>query len=142
MTRNRSPIHLVVSAALWAISILLSLASVIWYWAASTHPFFSLLFGPILGAGLLWLYWNGFSGVRYFLILTSVLYAIDALYALTGLHMFSYLGAEAEGAKLLNILRLGISLYIVAWLLTSEASKYFTTEARHERKSMRKARQK
>jgi hypothetical protein len=133
-TKHR-PNHLVITAVFWIFSIALSLASLIWYWSAVSHPFLWLLINPLLGAGVLWFYWNGYSWARYFVMVTSILSAIDAFYTLSGLHILTYIGAEAAGGRVLNICRLCFNLYLVVWLFTSEASRYFSTEARHERQS-------
>jgi hypothetical protein len=92
--------------------------------------------GHVVAVGLLWFYWKGYSGARWAVLLISTETAINALASLTRLHVFRYLGAVATGGTFLNTCHLCLSLCFVAWLLSPEASKYFTKEARHERLSL------
>jgi len=118
---------------LWSVA---SGISLIWHWPGTLPSFLVLVLGLIIWVGFLWFYWNGYSWTRYLAIWSSGLFVIDALFALSKSHSLVYLGAEASGNVYLNVLLLGFNLYLFSWLLTSEAAKYFSTDARHQRESL------
>jgi hypothetical protein len=133
---DSKPIHLVVTAIIWAFSIAISVIYLTVHWLTVPHPLIAFALVPLFGAGVLWFYWKGYSWTRYLMLLTSVLNAIDALYSLTGLQVLTYLGSQVDGGKFPNVCRLCVSTYFIVWLISSEASKYFSTEARHARQSL------
>ena len=134
------PVSLVVTSATMILWTVISGIWLIWRGPGVPHSLVALVLGPLVGVGFvgfLWFYWNGYSWTRYLVLSSSALFAIDALFALTKFHPLIYLGAEANGSEYLNLFRLCISIYLFSWLLTPEASNYFSTDARHERKSLK-----
>jgi hypothetical protein len=134
-TPNNKPRSLLITSALILLSVVIQTATLIWHWHLFGHPVLALIFGLSLGAGLLWFYWDGHPWARYFVLLTSSFGVCDALYSLTGFRGLRFVGSVAQGELYINVSRLCVSIYFIAWLLTPEASKYFNANARTERKS-------
>ena len=132
------PAHLIVTTAIGGISVLSTALGLVWHWPTIHHHLLAFALGLETIGAIFWFYfyWNGFFWARYFVLVTSIFGIVDVIYSSTKLHFLVYLGAVATaGSVPMRLLRLCISLYFVAWLLTSEAARYFATEARHERLS-------
>jgi len=132
---NNKPLSLVMTSSLILLSVVMEMAALIWRWKLAAYPLFALSIGPLFGAAILWFYWNGYSWSRYFVLLMSLFGVCDALYRLTGFRGLLFVGAVAQGGVYLNVSRLCVGIYFVAWLLTPQASRYFNADARAERKS-------
>ena len=128
------PTSLVITSAIWAISILFWwIPPIVRHWAEI--PKYLVVF-PILGTGLLWFYWQGHSWVRYLVLFILSLTLIGDIIKVIGMHVAFYSGIPLTRQMIPKVVRFLIDVYFVAWLSSPEASRYFSTEARHERQSL------
>lgn len=130
---NDRPISLVLTSALWAVQFFVKAVWTLRHWSLFPYPFLMLALAPLVQLLLLWSYWNGYSWARYLVLIVSSLELIAGLIRLPAL---LHLTTTVKGGELANVFNLCVSSYFVAWLSSSEARHYFSTEARHERQSL------
>jgi hypothetical protein len=136
------PTQLIITTALMAFAVIAALVGAIWLWSTLPHP----LTGSVLLLGcssvLLWFYWQGYGAARWTVLVLSVLLIIDALNVLFRLPLLAPFSAEPDltFGKAKYVIQLCICTYVVGWLVTRNAARYFSADARRERNSLLVAR--
>lgn len=139
---STKPRQLIITTALMAFVVIAALVGAIWLWSTLPHP----LTGSVLLLGfssvLLWFYWQGYGAARWTVLVLSVLLIIDALNVFFRFPVLASFSGEPDLTlgKAKYAVQLCICSYVVGWLVTRQASRYFSVDARRARNSLVPAR--
>jgi len=104
----------------------------------SEHNYFLMKLILSRGLGIFFLisYWQGYGWIRYFFLFCFIIEVLTIGPQLGHSHFGSQSATFAPADKIVVVMRLGFSAYMLYWLLSKEARRYFSTDARHERQSL------
>jgi hypothetical protein len=129
---NRKPVNLLCTSVILAAGILYPYLYGIWAGPVKPSWFVSALLSSIL----LWFYWRGFGWARYLTLLAQAVTIADSISALNGHHLMTIANLGAHESQLVLVCKILASVYVFGWLLTPQARRYFSAEARHQRESL------